>query len=122
AFPSGKHTESPARVPERPAVTLAHNRLSSRDEIFRRGLRALDWHCDKMPRNVSGCDQEGSECGWCGFGCRRGAKQSALKTWLVDAHAAGGPGFRGPPAPARVVGEGTRPGGEAPTRGGGRVH
>jgi choline dehydrogenase-like flavoprotein len=37
-----------------------------------------------MPRNVRGCDQ-GKVCGYCGFGCRLGAKQSTLVTWLVDA-------------------------------------
>jgi choline dehydrogenase-like flavoprotein len=36
-----------------------------------------------MPRDVLGCDPH--DCGWCGFGCRRGAKQSTLKTWLADA-------------------------------------
>jgi len=41
-----------------------------------------------MPRNVLGCDQ-GKVCGYCGFGCRLGAKQSSVKTWLADAHAAG---------------------------------
>jgi long-chain-alcohol oxidase len=89
AFTSAAYTESLAVVSERLSVNLEHNRLSRRDEIFARGLRALDWHCDTMPRNVRSCDQQGPECGWCGFGCRRGAKQSTLKTWLVDAHAAG---------------------------------
>ena len=31
----------------------------------------------------------GRECGYCGLGCRVGAKQSVVKTWLADAHAAG---------------------------------
>jgi choline dehydrogenase-like flavoprotein len=89
AFTSAAYSASLDAVCDRLGVNLDHNRLSPRDEIFRRGLRALDWHCDTMPRNVRDCDQEGPECGWCGFGCRRGAKQSTLKTWLVDAHAAG---------------------------------
>ena len=37
------------------------------------------------PRNVRGCDQ-GTSCGYCGQGCRLGAKQSTVKTWLADAH------------------------------------
>jgi long-chain-alcohol oxidase len=41
-----------------------------------------------MPRNVRGCDQ-GRECGYCGLGCRLGAKQSVTKTWLADAFGAG---------------------------------
>jgi len=41
-----------------------------------------------MPRDVVGCDQ-GQVCGYCGYGCRLGAKQSADRTWLVDAAAHG---------------------------------
>src|SRR5204862_8281569 len=44
----------------------------------------LGWHVDSMPRNVRGCDQ-GEVCGYCGYGCKLGAKQSAVKTWLADA-------------------------------------
>ena len=53
---------------------------------MQRGLVALGWHSDSMPRNVRGCDQ-GVICGYCGYGCRLGAKQSTVKTWLGDAHA-----------------------------------
>jgi choline dehydrogenase-like flavoprotein len=88
-FLSGAYTQSLDAVCERLRVNLDHNRVSRREEIFGRGLDALGWHCEAMPRNVLGCDQEGPECGWCGFGCRRGAKQSTVKTWLADAHAAG---------------------------------
>jgi long-chain-alcohol oxidase len=89
AFATDAYTQSLDAVCARLAVNLDYNRVSHREEIFRRGLDALGWHCDAMPRNVVGCDQEGPECGWCGFGCRRGAKQSTVKTWLTDAHAAG---------------------------------
>ena len=41
-----------------------------------------------MPRNVRGCDQ-GRVCGYCGYGCPLGAKQSTARTWLVDAQEAG---------------------------------
>jgi long-chain-alcohol oxidase len=87
AFTSDAYTHSLDAVCERLGVNLDHNAASQRDALLRRGLDALGWHCEKMPRNVNGCDDV--ECGWCGFGCRRGAKQSTLKTWLVDAHAAG---------------------------------
>lgn len=89
AFTSDEYTRSLETVWGRLGVNLDHNRVSAREEVFRRGLDALGWHCDAMPRNVIGCDQDGPECGWCGFGCRRGAKQSTLKTWLPDAQAAG---------------------------------
>ena len=37
---------------------------------------------------MRGCDQDGV-CGYCGYGCPLGAKQSTARTWLVDAQAAG---------------------------------
>ena len=33
---------------------------------------------------------QGKECGYCGLGCRVGAKMSTTKTWLADAHERGG--------------------------------
>ncbi len=69
-------------------VNRDHGQISTRDALMERGLTALGWHVDEMPRNVDGCDN-GVECGRCGLGCRLGAKQSATKTWLVDAHRAG---------------------------------
>jgi len=65
-------------------VGTDENRPSARDEAMGRGLQALGWHVDAMPRNVRGCDQ-GRVCGYCGFGCPLGAKQSTLLTWLDDA-------------------------------------
>ena len=38
-----------------------------------------------IPRNVRGC----GDCGPCAVGCRRGAKQSVLRTFLASACAAG---------------------------------
>jgi len=87
AFTGGPYARSLDAVCARLGVNLDHNVPSQRDAVFRRGLDALGWHCAEMPRNVRDCDEV--QCGWCGFGCRHGAKQSTLKTWLVDAHAAG---------------------------------
>ena len=49
-----------------------------------RGCEALGYHCAPFPRNVKGCGSPPA-CGWCGYGCALGAKQSALKTYLQDA-------------------------------------
>jgi choline dehydrogenase-like flavoprotein len=46
-----------------------------------RGLTALGLPVQTIPRNVRDC----GECGPCAVGCRRGAKQSALRTYLADA-------------------------------------
>ena len=88
AFAGEEYTRSLDAVVERLGVNLEHNKPSRRDEIMRAGCDALGWHIDAMPRNVRGCDQ-GKECGYCGLGCRIGAKQSVTKTWLADAAGAG---------------------------------
>jgi choline dehydrogenase-like flavoprotein len=81
-------TRSLDAVCERLHVNREQNRVSAREQVLERGLKALGWHVDAMPRNVVGCDQ-GRVCGYCGFGCAIGAKQSSTKTWLADAHANG---------------------------------
>jgi long-chain-alcohol oxidase len=88
AFAGEEFSRSLDAVCARLGINLDHGKPSSRDEIMRRGLESLDWHVEAMPRNVLGCTQD-VDCGYCGFGCRVGAKQSTVKTWLADAHAAG---------------------------------
>ena len=73
---------------ERVGVNTDHNPASRRDEVMARGLEALGWHVEAMPRDVIGCEQ-GVLCGSCGYGCPIGAKQSTLRTFLEDATAAG---------------------------------
>lgn len=46
-----------------------------------RGLRALGLATQTIPRNTKGC----GDCGPCAVGCRRGAKQSTLRTYLAQA-------------------------------------
>jgi choline dehydrogenase-like flavoprotein len=87
-FPSAELRPSLDAVCERLGVNTEHNRPSRRDEVMARGLEALGWHVDRMPRDVLGCEQ-GVVCGSCGYGCPLGAKQSTLRTWLEDAAAAG---------------------------------
>ena len=79
-----EYTKTLDAVCERLSVNRGHNRVSHREQILERGLRALGWHVDAMPRNVVGCEQ-GVICGYCGVGCPVGAKQSTTKTWLADA-------------------------------------
>ena len=75
-------------VCERLGVNQEHNEPSTREQKLQEGCVKLGWHVDAMPRGVRHCAQ-GKECGYCGLGCRVGAKQSVVKTWLADAHAAG---------------------------------
>jgi choline dehydrogenase-like flavoprotein len=51
------------------------------DQKLIAGCTALGYHWRYVPRNVKGCE----DCGYCGFGCRFGAKQGVLKTYLQDA-------------------------------------
>jgi choline dehydrogenase-like flavoprotein len=83
-FAADEYTKSLDAVCNRLSINTDHNRISAREKVFERGLRALNWHCAAMPRNVVGCDQA-EVCGYCGYGCALGAKQSTAKTWLIDA-------------------------------------
>jgi long-chain-alcohol oxidase len=76
------------RVSERVGVTTEFSDPAPRDQILERGCRALGWHVDVIPRNVRRC-QQGLECGYCGYGCRHGAKGSPAATYLADAARAG---------------------------------
>jgi choline dehydrogenase-like flavoprotein len=85
AFASDEYTASMDAVYERLGVNTNHSRVSARERVLERGLRRLGWHSDYMPRNVQGCTQD-ERCGFCGYGCQIGAKQSTLKTYLMDAY------------------------------------
>ena len=88
AFASGEVADSLAAVAGRLGVTEGQSRPGVRDQLLERGLERLGWHAGPLPRNVRGCAQDAG-CGWCGFGCRLGAKQSTLVTYLEEAAAAG---------------------------------
>ncbi len=88
AFTSDEYTASLDAVCDRLGVNQEHNEPSTRERKLQEGCVKLGWHVDAMPRGVRRCAQ-GKECGYCGLGCRVGAKQSVVKTWLADAHQAG---------------------------------
>jgi choline dehydrogenase-like flavoprotein len=88
AFTSEQYTESLDAVCERLGVSQEYNTPSTRERKLQAGCVELGWHVDAMPRGVRNCAQ-GKECGYCGLGCRVGAKQSVVKTWLADATQAG---------------------------------
>jgi len=88
AFVSGEYEESLDEVSERLGVNLDSSAAGARDSLLEEGLKKLGWHVDQMPRAVRGCTQD-EQCGYCGFGCRVGAKQSTLRTYLEDAAAHG---------------------------------
>jgi long-chain-alcohol oxidase len=84
-FMADDYTASMDAVYERLGVNYGHSRVSARERVLERGMRQLGWHAASMPRNVQGCTQD-ARCGFCGYGCQLGAKQSTLKTYLLDAY------------------------------------
>ncbi len=70
-------------IHERLGINTDHNSPAARDALMEQGLRGRGWHVAAMPRNVLGCTE--SACGYCTMGCRIGAKQGTLRTFLQDA-------------------------------------
>ena len=87
-FTGPEFTRSLDAAARRIGVNTDHAAPSGRDRVLIRGLERLGWHHGLLPRNVRGCTQDDA-CGYCGYGCRAGAKQSTLVTYLPDAVAHG---------------------------------
>lgn len=87
-FTSPRFERSLDRVALRLDVGSRWTTPGVRDQLLERGCRNLGWHVDVIPRNVTRC-QEGVECGYCGYGCRHGAKNSTARTYLAAAARAG---------------------------------
>jgi long-chain-alcohol oxidase len=84
-FTSDEYDASLDAVCRRLGVNREQTAVPPRERVLQRGLQKLGWHVDKMPRNVQGCTQDAA-CGYCGLGCQIGAKQSTLRTYLLDAY------------------------------------
>jgi choline dehydrogenase-like flavoprotein len=87
-FTSPRFQRSLDRVALRLDVGKRWTTPGIRDLLLERGCRSLGWHVDVIPRNVTDC-REGVECGFCGYGCRHGAKNSTARTYLAAASRAG---------------------------------
>lgn len=83
-FVSGEFKQSLDEAAARVGVNTDSSAAGRRDAVMEEGLKALGWHVDMLPRAVRGCTQD-EACGYCGFGCRPGAKQSTMRTYLEDA-------------------------------------
>ena len=66
-------------------VTLDESPRNGPNGRLAAGLDALGIEWQTIPRNVRGC----TDCGPCAVGCRTGAKQSVLRTYLAQACADG---------------------------------
>lgn len=87
AFASGEFEQSLDEVALRLNVNRDSSALNPRERFVEEGMKELGWHVDQMPRNVKACPQD-EQCGYCGFGCRHGAKQGA-RVYLEEAVAHG---------------------------------
>lgn len=74
-----------AAVESNLSVTTEESAPNGPNDRLRAGLEALGLPATVVPRNVHGC----GDCGPCAVGCRRGAKQSTLRTYLASACALG---------------------------------
>ena len=68
-------------VERRLDVDIDETNINGPNSRLQRGAQGLGYSYLLTPRNVHGC----GDCGHCGFGCRLGAKQSTMRTYLVDA-------------------------------------
>ncbi len=68
-------------VEDRIDVDTDESQRNGPNAVLERGMKALGLSYRTIPRNVRGC----GDCGHCGYGCRIGAKQSTMRTYLVDA-------------------------------------
>jgi long-chain-alcohol oxidase len=84
-FTAATFDESLDAVFARLGVSQEYNEPGERDRLLQEAAQRLGWSSGLQPRNVRGCAQ-GRECGYCGLGCRVGAKMSTAKTWLADAN------------------------------------
>ena len=75
--------ESFAAIEARLNVGTAESIVNRQNAVLRDGSAALGWRWSAIARNARECDPE--RCGFCIFGCPRGAKQSTAVTFLVDA-------------------------------------
>src|SRR5439155_299513 len=72
-------------VESRLDIDTEESERNAQNAVLAEGLDALGIPWRVIPRNVAGC----GDCGHCGYGCRRGAKQSTMRTYLADALATG---------------------------------
>lgn len=67
---------------QRIGVNTGDSEPNANNAALQRGCQALGYDWKPIPRNASDCQQR---CGYCGYGCPYGRKQSTMLTFLQDA-------------------------------------
>ncbi|MEL6823102.1 MAG: GMC family oxidoreductase N-terminal domain-containing protein, partial [Calditrichota bacterium] len=71
-------------------INIDESLHNPQNQALVKGSQQLGYDIKPIPRNSSGCaEDECIRCGYCGFGCERGAKQGTLKTYLQRAYDCG---------------------------------
>src|SRR5919202_5774514 len=71
---------------ERIGATDEASHFNGPQERLREGCEALGWHFGTIVRNTDLSKYSPETAGYVGFGDQSGSKQSADKTWLLDAY------------------------------------
>jgi choline dehydrogenase-like flavoprotein len=82
-FTSPRFSRALDVVTSRSGCSTSESIVNANNEVVRRGCKTLGYEWSPIARNSHGCDD--SQCGHCSFGCRLGAKQSTVQTFLRDA-------------------------------------
>ncbi|MGB1207509.1 MAG: GMC family oxidoreductase N-terminal domain-containing protein [Chitinophagales bacterium] len=84
---TNSYQESAKNVLESLNVNSNESPHNPQNEALWRGSEKLGSKAKIIPRNVKDCSKDGGKsCGYCGFGCQKGNKQSTLKTWIQRAY------------------------------------
>lgn len=80
-----EYEESLRAVQARLRVNREQSQPNQQNQILARGAKRVGLGTKVVPRNATGC----IDCSYCTFGCRHGAKQSMLRTYLPEAEERG---------------------------------
>ncbi|XP_051129247.1 long-chain-alcohol oxidase FAO4A-like isoform X2 [Andrographis paniculata] len=79
-FGSKEYEEALDIVCDRMGVQTGFEHEGFNNMVLRKGCENLGYPVEDIPRNAS----PDHYCGWCGLGCKDGAKKGTAETWLVD--------------------------------------
>ena len=72
-------------IRKRMNVSTENSQHNQQNQKLLDGCEKLGFKTQQIQRNAKGC----GDCGYCGFGCRSGAKQDTRQTFLADAMRSG---------------------------------